>query len=460
MKKLWEGRLSGADSMAEEFNASIEFDRLMYAEDIEASTAHAKMLRKIGVLDEAEANDIVAGLAEVKKDIENGNFSYSNALEDIHTHVENALREKIGDTAGKLHTARSRNDQVNTDLRLYLKKHIQLIINELVEFERVLYEIASHHLHSYMPGYTHLQPAQPMSLSHLILAYFFMIDRDIDRFNECLKRTDVLSLGSGAFAGVNYDVDREFVRKELGFSALSDNAMDAVSSRDFAAEFLAAAAILFTSLSRIAEDFIIFSSNEYRFVELADEFSTGSSIMPNKKNPDMLELTRGKSGRVFGSLMSLLSTMKGLPSAYNKDLQEDKEPVFDTIKTVSLTVPVLRQTLATATFNKERMLAACDGGYISAVEIADYLVEKDVPFREAHNIVARIVKYASENGKTFKELSLAEYRNFYKGFDGEVYEVTEIKHSINKKISQGSTGYNALNEQLAAAYAKLENREK
>ncbi|MBI4978173.1 MAG: argininosuccinate lyase [Spirochaetes bacterium] len=457
MKKLWEGRIDGKkDASVESFNASIGFDKRLYNEDIIGSIAHAKMLSKIGVLTVKEYESIASGLEAIRQDITAGKFTFTEELEDIHTHIETALRERIGDAAGKLHTARSRNDQINVDMRLYLKKYIDEIVRELISLEKTLHSIAAAHTKTVMPGYTHLQPAQPMVLSHLMLAYFFMISRDIGRLNDCAKRLDMLTLGSGAFAGVNYPIERDMVRSDLGFARISENALDSVSDRDFIAEFLAGIAILFTHLSRIAEDFIIFNSNEYRFVELADGYTTGSSIMPNKKNPDMLELTRGKCGRVFGDLISVLTLMKGLPSAYNKDLQEDKEPMFDAIDTALATIPIVRAVLETAAFDKERMRESCDRGYMTAVEIADYLVAKGLPFREAHNIVGRIVRHAVTKKKTFAELTIAEYKSFSDNIGDDIYDAVKPEQSIQRKVSMGSTGEASIKAQLVQAQGLIE----
>lgn len=452
MRKLWEGRIEGErDSAIERFNASIDFDKRLYKEDIEGSVAHAKMLQRIGLFTEDECERVVKGLRAVEADIENGKMEFTPALEDIHTHIENALRAKIGDAAGKLHTARSRNDQVNVDVRLYLKRATDEILCALTSLETVILEMAKENINTIMPGYTHLQPAQPMRLSHLLLAYFFMLARDIDRLKDAKKRADTLTLGSGAFAGLNYPVDREYVRETLGFARISENALDAVSDRDFIVEFLSAIAILFTHLSRIAEDFIIFNSNEYRFVELADAYTTGSSIMPNKKNPDMFELTRGKTGRVYGNLVTALTIMKALPSAYNKDLQEDKPPLFDSIDAARMTIPIVEGALKTAVFDTRRMLEACEEGFITAVEIADYLAAKNVPFRDAHTIVARIVKKAHDEKKTFKDLTLDDYRAFSALFDEDVYRVVEVEYALKKKVSEGSTGEESVREQIAKA---------
>lgn len=456
MKKLWEGRISGNKEKAvEEFNASIFFDCVLYNEDIDGSIAHAKMLNKIGVLSDEDTSLITNGLEKVREDFSLGKIDLRADLEDIHTHVESALRERIGEAAGRLHTARSRNDQVNTDVRLYIKKEGFRLKEEISLMLKSLYEMAEKYSDIVMPGYTHLQPAQPMVLSHLLLAYFFMLSRDYGRLSDALTRADMLTLGSGAFAGLNYNLDREMVRKALGFSKVSENAMDGVSSRDFIAEILSVISILFAHLSRISEDFIIFSSNEFRFVSLHDDYTTGSSIMPNKKNPDMLELTRGKTGRIYGSLISILTTMKGLPSAYNKDLQEDKESLFDAFNTANATIPIVRKTLETTTFNKEVMEKACENGFISAVEIADYLVAKGVPFREAHNAVGRIVRFADENGKTFSSMSIDEYRAFHEAIEEDVYKVVDIRSAIKRKVSEGSTGFDAIKVQIEKAKAFL-----
>lgn len=456
MAKLWEGRISGAKTEAiEEFNASVKFDKRLYREDIEGSIAHSAMLRKIGVLSEDEHTSIVEAMKSIKEDIERDIFVFDTSLEDIHTHIENALREKIGETAGKLHTARSRNDQVNVDVRMHMRKRINDIEDEITKTLSILIKKSEETIDMIMPGYTHLQPAQPMRMAHLFMAYFFMLERDRSRLRDCYKRLNMLTLGSGAFSGVGYQVDREMVKTLLGFDKVGENALDGVSDRDFILEFLSSVAIIFSHLSRMAEDFIIFSSNEYNFIELDDLYTTGSSIMPNKKNPDILELIRGKTGRVYGNLMSMLTVMKGLPSAYNKDLQEDKESLFDSIDTTMMSLRMFAECVDTMKFNKDVMLASCEKGYINAVEIADYLVSKKMPFRQAHNIVASVVGKLVKENRVFKDMKLEEWKTYSSLFENDIFDALDIEVSVEKKFSEGSTSKIMVEKQIEKAKSYL-----
>ncbi len=452
MAKLWEGMIEGEKSLAiESFNASINFDKRMYREDIEGSIAHATMLQSIGVLTADECSSITEGLKAIEKDIENGNFEFSESLEDIHTHIEMALKERIGDAAGKLHTARSRNDQVNVDVRLHLRKSIDKIEAGINCFLSVLLEMSKNTVDIILPGYTHLQAAQPMRLAHLFMGYFFMIERDRGRFADCYKRLNMLTLGSGAFSGVGYNIDREQTCQLLGFSKVSENALDSVADRDFIAEFGSAVSIMFSHFSKIAEDMIIFNSPQYGFIIIDDLYTTGSSIMPNKKNADIFELIRGKTGRVYGNLMNILTVMKSLPSAYNKDLQEDKEALFDSIDTTLVCLQMITECVATLSFNKENMMNACERGYINAVEIADYLVGKGMPFREAHNVVARLVGQLSKAGRVFKDLSVDEWKTFSDKFESDVASVLDIEYSVEQKVSAGGTSRASIMGQIKAA---------
>ncbi len=456
MAKLWEGMIEGEKSLAiERFNASINFDKTMYKEDIEGSIAHATMLNSIGVLSGDECSQIIHGLKSIEKDIESGNFEFKESLEDIHTHIEMALRERIGEAAGKLHTARSRNDQVNVDVRLYLRKSMDKIEAGINGFLSVLLEMSKNTVDIILPGYTHLQAAQPMRLAHLFMGYFFMIERDRGRFADCYKRLNMLTLGSGAFSGVGYNIDRDETKRLLGFDKVSENALDSVADRDFIAEFGSAVSIMFSHFSKISEDMIIFNSPQYNFIVIDDLYTTGSSIMPNKKNADIFELIRGKTGRVYGNLMNILTVMKSLPSAYNKDLQEDKEALFDSIDTTLASLQMIAECVATIKFNKENMMNACERGYINAVEIADYLVSKGMPFRDAHNVVARLVGTLSKTGRVFKDLSLDEWKTFSDKFGDDISGVLDIEYSVEQKVSAGGTSRASIMAQIATAESML-----
>ncbi len=417
--------------------ASIPFDRRLYRQDIEGSIAHARMLAKQGIIAESDAKAIIKGLNSIRKEIEQGKFQFKTELEDIHMNIEARLFEKIGDVAGKLHTARSRNDQIALDMRLFLKEEIPKTIDTIKALQSSLVELAEVNKAVIMPGYTHLQQAQPVLLAHHLLAYFEMFQRDKERFHDCLKRTDVLPSGSGALAGVAYPVDRQFLAQELGFSEISTNSIDAVSDRDFVIEYEAAAAITMMHLSRLAEELILWSSSEFGFIEIGKDFTTGSSIMPQKKNPDVAELARGKTGRVYGNLMSIITTMKGLPLAYNRDMQEDKQGLFDTLDTLHSTLAVFAEMLKTIKVNTRRVREAIKD-YILATDLADYLVKKGMPFREAHSVVAKLSEYAINAEKSFRELSLHEYRKFSPLFAKDVYNIT-LESSITSRDIPGGT---------------------
>src|SRR4030043_1297061 len=411
--------------------------------------AHAQMLSKQGLISEKDAELIVSGLASIRGEIEQGKFEFKPELEDIHMSIESRLFEKIGDVAGKLHTARSRNDQIALDTRLFTKEAISETVSGLRDFQRALLDIAEANKAAIIPGYTHLQQAQPILFAHHLLAYFEMLQRDVARFQDCLKRTDVLPLGSGALAGVAYSVDRNFVAKKLGFSDISANSLDAVSDRDFVIEYEAAAAITMMHISRLAEEIVLWSSAEFGFVELDDAYATSSSIMPQKKNPDVVELARGKTGRVYGNLLSLLTIMKGLPLAYNRDMQEDKEGLFDTVDTLLSTLEVFTGLIKTLKTNTARMGQAMSGSYILATALADYLVRKGLPFRQAHDIVGKLVRYAISKGKGFQELSLDEYRGFSPLFADDVYVIT-VESSVTARDVVGGTAP----KQVAAALSR------
>ena len=426
------------DKSAAAFTASIPFDRRLYGQDIAGSIAHAKMLSRQGIIAEKEAELIIMGLISIREEIEKGEFSFRTELEDIHMNIEARLFDKIGEVAGKLHTARSRNDQVALDLRLYAKEAISQTIEALVGFQRALLDLAEANKDVVMPGYTHLQRAQPVLLAHHLLAYFEMAQRDVERFGHCLEHADIMPLGSGALAGVAYPVDRSFLAQELGFARISANSLDAVSDRDFVIEFQAASAVTMMHLSRLAEETVLWSSAEFGLVELDQAYTTGSSIMPQKRNPDVAELVRGKTGRVYGSLMGILTTMKALPLAYNRDMQEDKEGFFDTVDTLLPSLEAMAGMVRTLKVNAERARQAAGGDYVLATDIADYLVKKGTPFREAHRVVGKLVGYALEQGKTFQQLSLSEYRSFCPLFEDDVYAIT-VDSSLRARDEPGGT---------------------
>jgi argininosuccinate lyase len=427
----------GIDKKAQQFVASIPFDKRLYKQDIAGSIAHTKMLAKQGIISQDNAERIISGLGSIRDEIAQGKIEFKPELEDIHMTIESRLFEKIGEVAGHLHTARSRNDQVALDIRLFVKEAIDLTINKIKQFQQVLLDTAEANKEAIIPGYTHLQQAQPVLLAHHLLAYFEMMQRDVERFQDCFKRTDVLPLGSGALAGVAYLVDRDFVAKQLGFSTISKNSIDAVSDRDFMIEYEAAAAMSAMHLSRLAEEIILWSSAEFGFLEIDDAYATSSSIMPQKKNPDIPELIRGKTGRIYGNLISLLMVMKGLPLAYNRDMQEDKEPLFDTVDTLVSCLEVFTGLIKTVKFDTTKMLNAVNS-YTLATDFADYLTRKELPFREAHTIVGNVVKYAISKGKGLQELSLKEYQRFSPLFDNDVHEIN-VETSIASRNVIGGT---------------------
>ncbi|MBU2608994.1 MAG: argininosuccinate lyase [Chloroflexi bacterium] len=439
-----------ADKCAAAYTASIPFDWRLYPYDIAGSIAHARMLAKQGIISAEEAKVITDGLASILEEIEQGEFQFKSELEDIHMNIEARLIEKVGDVGGKLHTARSRNDQVALDLRLFAKEAIAETLIRLQVFQRALIDLAEDNKDVIMPGYTHLQPAQPVLLAHHLLAYFEMMQRDVDRFVDCRGRTDVMPLGSGALAGVAYNIDRDFLAQELGFSQISRNSMDAVSDRDFVIEYEAAASICMMHLSRMAEEIILWSPAEFGFIELDEAYATGSSIMPQKRNPDIAELSRGKTGRVYGHLMAMLTTMKGLPLAYNRDLQEDKEGLFDVVDTLLSTLEVLAGMVGTVKVKRASIESALQKGYLLATDLADYLVKKGAPFRTAHDIVARLVSHAADNGKSFGELSLDEYKRFSPLFADDVYSIT-MESSLAARDIVGGTAPSQVGQALAEA---------
>lgn len=450
--KLWKGRFTKqASSSSDEFNASIGFDQRLYEEDIAGSIAHAKMLAKQNIITEEDAGKIVSALLDIREEIRNGSIAFSVEQEDIHMNIESLLTERIGDTGKKLHTARSRNDQIACDFKMYVKKscsEIDLLLDELQDTIKVL---AEEHSETVMPGYTHLQRAQAVTFGYHLLAYHQMFKRDRSRFFDCKKRTDSLPLGSGALAGTSYDTDRDFLSGELGFSSVTSNAMDSVSDRDFALEFLNCCSLCMMHLSRFCEEIIIWNSKEFSFIELDDAYATGSSIMPQKKNPDMAELIRGKTGRVYGDLVSLLTVMKGLPLAYNKDMQEDKEPVFDGSDTLKNSLSVFSAMLRTITVKKESMASAAKHGYMNATDAADYLVSKGLPFRACHEIIGRLVLHCIEKECAIEDLSLSELKKFSPLFENDIYEKISVEACINNKRSKGSTSFAEVKKQLEEA---------
>lgn len=438
--KLWGGRFaSGTAGSVEAFTASIDIDTRLYRHDIAGSIAHAKMLARQRILSAREARKIVRGLKAIQQEIEEGKFVFSPADEDIHMNIERRLTEKIGASGGKLHTARSRNDQVALDMRLFLREEVGFIVESLKQVQQELARAAKRHIDVIMPGYTHLQRAQPVLFSHHLLAYFDMFERDRERFVEGLDRINVLPLGSGALAGTTFPIDRIYVAKLLHFPRISKNSIDAVSDRDFLLEFLSASAILFVHLSRLAEEMVLWSSQEFGFIELPDRYCTGSSMMPQKKNPDVPELIRGKTGRVFGHLQALLTIMKGLPLAYNRDLQEDKIPLFDTVDTVKASVEIVRELVGGMKVGKEKMLAAVRDGFMNATDLADYLAGRGVPFRSAHAAAGRVVQYCLAQGKRIEELSLAELKRLSPRIEKDIYHYLSAEAVVRRRRSLGGT---------------------
>jgi argininosuccinate lyase len=451
-KKVWGGRFrEGMDEVVDRFNASITFDRRLYAQDIEGSMAHCRMLAKQGIIDDEEASQMLDALAEIRREMDRGDFVFDETHEDIHTLIEKTLIEKIGMVGEKLHTGRSRNDQVSLDLRLYTREAILKVDSLIKELQMVLLALSEEHMDVIMPGYTHLQRAQPVLLAHHLLAYYEMLKRDRERFRENLKRVNVLTLGSAALAGSTFPLNRNMVAEELGFDALSGNSMDAVSDRDFALEFLFASAVLMMHLSRLSEELVIWATREFGFVTLPDALSTGSSIMPQKKNPDLPELIRGKTGRVYGDLMALLTTMKGLPLTYNKDMQEDKEALFDAADTVEQCLAVMTILLKGLSFNRDVMKRAVEEGYLTATDLADYLVLKGVTFRQAHETVGKMVLFAMGQNKELDQLSLKEMKQFSRTIERDVYDWLDPTQCIKRRGLPGGTGPEAVKKSLQKA---------
>ncbi len=455
-KKPWGGRFTEpTNQLVESFTESISFDARLYQQDIQGSIAHSKMLATIGVLTENEATQIEQGLLAIKEDIETGNFDWSTELEDVHMNIEARLTEKIGDAGKKLHTGRSRNDQVATDIRLYIRSVCDDVAQLLKALQTSIVEAAEDHVDTILPGFTHLQVAQPISLAHHLLAWFEMLTRDAERFADCRKRTNVMPLGSAALAGTSFPLDRQMTCELLEFSNPSNNSLDAVSDRDFLIEFASAASITMMHLSRMCEEIILWASESYKFIDIGDAFCTGSSIMPQKKNPDIAELVRGKSSRVIGQLQSLLVLMKSQPLAYNRDNQEDKEPIFDIIDTLTSSLQIFAAMVPSISFNKDNMYQAALRGYATATDLAEYLVRLNVPFRDAHEIVGSTVRYAIDKNKTLDELTLNELQSFGSMIEENVYDVLTLEGSINSRNHIGGTAPECVRAALSDAKQTL-----
>ena len=449
MDKMWAGRFSKAlDAQADDFNSSIHFDSRMYRQDIQGSMAHATMLAAKNIISKEDLEQILTGLESILTDLENGNLSIDLAAEDIHMFIEAELTKRIGDAGKRLHTARSRNDQVAVDIRLYLRDEAETITQLLKGLLEAILSQAKQHKTTIMPGYTHLQRAQPITFAHHLLAYGMMFTRDIDRIRDAVKRMNISPLGSCALAGTTYDTEREMTAKTLGFDGITLNSIDGVSDRDFCVELLSAFATVMMHLSRFSEEVILWSSWEFKFVELDDSYTTGSSIMPQKKNPDIAELVRGKTGRVYGDLMAMLTVLKGIPLAYNKDMQEDKEAIFDAIDTVKQCLTVFPPMIATMKALPDNMLRAAQKGFINATDLADYLAKKGIPFRSAYKTVGQIVAYCIANNAVLEELPLETYKSFEPGFEQDVYQAIDLKNCVETRISAGGTNLASIETQI------------
>jgi len=448
-KKPWGGRFKkDTDRRVESFTSSLAYDRRLYPYDLAGSVVHARMLARQGIISPAEAEEICRGLQAIGEEIESGSFRFDESDEDIHMAIEKALTARIGKAGEKLHTGRSRNDQVALDVRLYLREQTEALLKLVGDLKKRLVETAKKEIEIVMPGYTHLQKAQPVLLAHYLLAFWEMFDRDEERFRDCRKRIDVMPLGSAALAGTSLSLDREYAAELLQFPRISRNSMDAVSDRDFIAEFIFAASLLMTHMSRFCEDLIIWSSQEFGYVEISDAFTTGSSIMPQKKNPDVAELIRGKTGRVYGHLIAILTILKGLPMTYNRDLQEDKEPLFDTVDTVTAAVAILTEMITRIVYLRPRMEAEAELGFTTATDLAEYLVEKGVPFREAHSIVGRIVAYCLDAGKELAMITFEELKKFHAVFADDVLPRLKAARSVNMKKTFGGTSPERVAERI------------
>ncbi len=452
MAKLWGGRFQkSTDKKVDDFNSSIRFDKRMYKQDIKGSIAHAGMLGRQGIIPQEDADKIIAELKNILSDIEAGKIEFLIDAEDIHMNIEKILTDRIGVAGKRLHTGRSRNDQVALDIRMYLMDETEIVEEMLVHALNVFVDLASEHTETIMPGYTHLQKAQPITFAHHLMAYFEMFKRDLSRLKDCRKRMNVMPLGSGALAGTTYPLDRESVAAELGFDGVTMNSLDGVSDRDFVIELAGCLSIIMMHMSRFSEELILWSSHEFSFVEMDDAFSTGSSIMPQKKNPDVAELIRGKTGRVYGHLIGLLTTMKGIPLAYNKDMQEDKEPIFDALDTVKLCLPVFCDMISTMTVKKDNMLRGAKGGFTNATDAADYLVKKGLPFREAHAVIGRMVFYAIEHNKSLDELTIDEFKKFSDIIESDIYDAISMETCVNDRKITGGPAKETVEKAIAAA---------
>ena len=450
MAKMWAGRTAGqTDSIADDFNSSIRFDSRMYRQDITGSMAHAAMLGAKNIITKEEAQTLIDGLDGILSDLDSGTLQFDMTCEDIHMFVEQVLTERLGDVGKKLHTARSRNDQVALDLRMYLRGEIETIGEKVSELIKTLLDAAEKYKATILPGYTHLQRAQPITFGHHLMAYVMMLTRDRDRLSDCIKRLNQSPIGSCALAGTTYDTDRRFEAEQLGFDGICMNSIDGVSDRDFCVEFLSDAATLMMHLSRFSEEIILWSSWEFKFIELSDAYTTGSSIMPQKKNPDMAELIRGKTGRVYGDLVAMLTTLKGIPLAYNKDMQEDKESVFDAVDTLNMCLDVMTPMIATMSVRADNMKKAAQGGFINATDLADYLVKKGMPFRSAYKISGQIVGKCISEGKVLETLTLDEYKAYSELFEDDLYHEIALETCVEKRISEGGTSVASVNAQIA-----------
>ena len=449
MAKMWAGRTDGKiDRIADDFNSSIHFDSRLFRQDIAGSIAHAAMLAKQGIISREEGEKLAQGLCQILSDLEDGSLSFDMSCEDIHMFVEEVLTSRLGDVGKKLHTARSRNDQVALDIRMYLRDEIDLIQKKINRLLLVLCDKAEDYIQYILPGYTHLQRAQPVSFGHHLMAYAMMFLRDLDRLSDCRKRMNLSPIGACALAGTTYDTDRLFEAKELHFDGICLNSLDAVSDRDFCVELLSDLSILMMHLSRFSEEIVLWSSWEFKFIDLSDDFTTGSSIMPQKKNPDMAELVRGKTGRVYGDLMGLLTTLKGLPLAYNKDMQEDKESVFDACDTVKICLDVFTGMLNGMTANPDRMINAARGGFINATDLADYLTKKGLPFRSSYRLSGEIVAWCIQHEKTLEDVSLEEYQAFSPLIEKDVYDAIDLTACVEKRVSVGGTSFGSVLSQI------------
>jgi argininosuccinate lyase len=456
-KKLWGGRFrEPTDKMVEAFTASIGFDRRLYRYDIEGSIAHAKMLAKQGIITKKDEKAIIRTLRDILHDIEKGRFVFRNEDEDIHMAIEKALIARAPEAGGKLHAGRSRNDQVSLDLRMYLREVIVETLNLVAALKLQFIAMAKTEMGTIMPGYTHLQKAQPVLLSHYLLAYWEMLDRDEERLRECSKRVNVMPLGSAALAGTGLPIDRAYTARVLKFPEVSRNSMDAVSDRDYVAEFIFVASLIMMHLSRFCEDIILWSTDEFDFLEMSDAFTTGSSIMPQKKNPDAAELIRGKTGRVYGNLVALLTLMKGLPMTYNRDLQEDKEPLFDTVDSLKGCLAIITEMIKHITFKRERMHKEASGGFSAATDVAEYLVMKGIPFRESHGIAGRLVAYCLEKNKEISDLTIKEFQRFHEAFEKDIVERISVKNVVDARKSIGGTS----EKMVLARIREIEGRTK